>query len=275
MNTSVGTKHAACGFSMIELLVTVVLAGIIFAAMVPVFASALKQTSRDNLRVTATNLAQDRIEKIRSLRFVDITDAHLNDPAFARDLSSPDSEFGSSFTPTGSTKTYTIDPYYVEDVPSAADPKYKKITVTVRWSAGANDYTTMKTVIMNPDAVTTGSTPSSSATPAPYSTTGTNYVLNVFCTNDTVTAAGVTCVRVDSGYNQTMSPSPQHPSPANGLESIWTNLVGGPDVRYRVTVTFQARDEYGVLHPVQTYVNTYKVDDNVPVIIDTNPYVSY
>ena len=33
------------GFSFVELLVTIVLAGIIFAAMVPVFAGALKKTT--------------------------------------------------------------------------------------------------------------------------------------------------------------------------------------------------------------------------------------
>ena len=62
----------ARGFSLVELLVTVVLAGVIFAAMVPVFASALKKTTGDNLRVTAVNIAQDRIEKIRQLPYADI-----------------------------------------------------------------------------------------------------------------------------------------------------------------------------------------------------------
>ena len=89
MNTSVRARHAARGFSMVELLVTVVLAGIIFAAMVPVFASALKKTSRDNFRVTATNIAQDRIEKVRQLASGSPTSTHptsspeLDNPSFA------------------------------------------------------------------------------------------------------------------------------------------------------------------------------------------------
>ena len=52
MSTSIGTKRRARGFSMVELLVSVVLAGVMFAAMVPVFANALKRTTGDNLRVT-------------------------------------------------------------------------------------------------------------------------------------------------------------------------------------------------------------------------------
>ena len=84
-------RRVTSGFSMIELLVTVLLAGIIFAAMVPVFASALKKTSQDNFRVTATNIAQDRIEKIRTLDFIDITTDNLNDSSFA------DNEFGTTF----------------------------------------------------------------------------------------------------------------------------------------------------------------------------------
>ena len=45
------------GFSMVELLVTIVLAGIIFAAMVPFFANALKRTSgrRDSASTPPTS----------------------------------------------------------------------------------------------------------------------------------------------------------------------------------------------------------------------------
>ena len=56
------------GFSLIELLVTILLAVIIFAAMVPLFANALKKSSGDNLRVTATNIAQARIERVQAAR---------------------------------------------------------------------------------------------------------------------------------------------------------------------------------------------------------------
>ena len=63
---------------MIELLVTVVIAGVVFAAMVPFFANALNRTSEDELRVDGTNIAQDRIEQIRLLDYTDITAGNLN-----------------------------------------------------------------------------------------------------------------------------------------------------------------------------------------------------
>ncbi len=55
------------GFSLVELLVTIVLAGIIFLAMVPLFVSGLKTTSTNARRVVATNIAQARLETIRML----------------------------------------------------------------------------------------------------------------------------------------------------------------------------------------------------------------
>ena len=86
--------------------------------------------------MTATNIAQDRVEKIRMLNFADITAANLNDSDFA------DNEFGTSFTTIGG-KTYTIEDYFVVDA-----PKYKTITVKVSWSAAASDSTTVQTVVM-------------------------------------------------------------------------------------------------------------------------------
>src|SRR5450830_57830 len=69
VNTSVRARRAVRGFSMVELLVTVILAGIIFAAMVPVFVSAQQKASGDQMRNVALNAAQDHIEKIRQMPF--------------------------------------------------------------------------------------------------------------------------------------------------------------------------------------------------------------
>ena len=73
------------GFSLVELLITIVLAGIVFAALVPVFVSAQKASSGDKARNVATNIAQDRIEKIRLLGFDQIVDdaSHLRSSTFA------------------------------------------------------------------------------------------------------------------------------------------------------------------------------------------------
>jgi len=257
MNASVRTRHAACGFSMVELMVTVVLAGIIFAAMVPVFANALKTTARDNMRVTATNIAQDRIEKIRMLKYADITTAHLDSATFAN------GQFGVSFTPAGGGRPYTIDSYFVAD-----EPKYKTIEVTVGWPDSLGT-TVVQTVVMDPAAITTGSTtgPTPGVTPAPGSTTGTAYALTVSVTNNTVTSAGVTVVRIDGGRHEVQVPVKQIPNNTNGLTVTWTPLVGGPDVVYRVTVYFQVSG-----HSAESKYTDVHLIDSTPVYFDTDPY---
>ena len=254
MNTR---RHArSAGFSMIELLVTVLLAGIIFAAMVPVFASALKKTSQDNFRVTATNIAQDRIEKIRTLDFIDITTGNLNDSSFA------DNEFGTSFVTIGG-KSYTVESILVVDA-----PKFKTITVKVSWGAGASDSTTVQTVVMDPKAETIGSGPTPSATPSPNSTTGTNYTLVVSVTDDDVDHTyGVRVVRIDNGYNQTQSPSPQIPDSTNALSVSWSPLIGGPNVVYRVTIKFTPPG-----HSLTTLTKDVTMINTTSVYFDTDPY---
>lgn len=258
MNTSVRARHAraARGFSMVELLVTIVLAGIIFAAMVPMFANALKETSRDNFRVTATNIAQDRIEKIRMLNFADITATNLNDPSFA------DNEFGTSVT-TISGKTYTIDNYFVADA-----AKYKTIRVKVAWSTAASDNTTVQTVVMNPAAETSGSTPTPSATPSPHSTTGSAYTLMVSVTDDDVNHAyGVRVVRIDVTPNIIPPPTMQIPDATNALTCSWAPLVGGPDVVYRITIKFTPPG-----HSLMQLTRDVTLIDSTSVYFDTNPY---
>jgi len=256
MSTSVRARHAALGFSMIELLVTIVLAGIIFGAMVPLFVTGLKATTRDNFHVTATNIAQDRIEKIRMLNFADITATNLNDPGFA------DNEFGTSVT-TISGKKYTIDNYFVADA-----AKYKTIRVKVAWSTAATDNTTVQTVVMNPAAETSGSTPTPSATPSPHSTTGTNYTLMVSVTDDDVDHAyGVRVVRIDVTPNIIPPPPQQIPDATNALTCSWFPLVGGPDVVYRVTVKFTPPR-----HSLMTLSRDVTLIDSQSVYFDTNPY---
>jgi type II secretory pathway pseudopilin PulG len=250
-------RHARlAGFSMIELLVTVLLAGIIFAAMVPVFASALKKTTQDNFRVTATNIAQDRIEKIRTLDFIDITSDNLNNATFA------DNQFGTSFV-TISGKSYNVESYFVADA-----PKYKTIRVTVSWSAAASDSTTVQTVVMDPTAEVVGSSPTPSATPSPNSTTGTTYTLMVSVTdNDVDSNYGVKVVRIDNGYNQTQTPAKQVPNASNALSVSWYPLIGGPNVVYRITLKCTPPG-----YSIMTMTKDVTLVDSTSVYFDTNPY---
>jgi len=231
MNTSVRAKPASRGFSMVELLVTVVLAGIIFAAMVPVFAGALKKTTGDNFRVTATNIAQDRLEKVRQLNYADITLANLNSSTYAG------SQFGTSYTPpaSGGSKPYTIS-YSVYPGPSPSPQlNYKKVAVTVTWSgSGPNYTTTLNTIVMDPAAV------SATSTSNPYPTPSGGYTLTVSFKDATqVRSPGVVVTYKVGATTYTPAPtvaqtfSPGLPSKTYTL--IWTGLPGGINTPYTVT----------------------------------------
>jgi type II secretory pathway pseudopilin PulG len=119
------------GFSMVELLVTVVLAGIVFASMVPLFISAEVKSSGDQMRNIALNLAQDRIEKVRQLDFDQITLANLQSGTGQY------SQFGTSWTSYsggGATKTFSIT-YTVNNVAAnGTNPAYVVVKVVVGWA---------------------------------------------------------------------------------------------------------------------------------------------
>ena len=65
--------RAQRGLTMVELLVTIVISSLFLPAMVPVFVMASKSSSADRVRVEALNVAQSRIEAIRSLDYDNIT----------------------------------------------------------------------------------------------------------------------------------------------------------------------------------------------------------
>ncbi len=132
------------GFSFVELLVTIVIAGIAFAALVPVFVQATEKNSADALRLQAANTAQDKIEKIRQLPYSTLaansadtssgqTDPNLYDPAFA------DSQFGPTTSlQTGSGTRVIHTDYDVTLYPAAASglaSQYKIVKVTAWWDA--------------------------------------------------------------------------------------------------------------------------------------------
>lgn len=136
----------AAGFSFVELLVTIVIAGIAFAAMVPVFVAAQQRGAGDNARNQALSLARDRIEKIRVLDYDQIYEANLKSSTW----------FGGEFGDTasisnggGGSKTYSVE-YSVLFVGGQGDgehavsptdaatfgqsEKYKQVTVSVEWA---------------------------------------------------------------------------------------------------------------------------------------------
>ena len=208
------------GFSMIELLVTIIIAGIVFAAMVPFFANALKRTSADELRVDSTNIAQDRIEQIRLLGYADITLSNLN----TTDSSFGDGRFGPSYTLVGESRPYTVT-YEVTPVSDAAAPQ-KVVTVHVSRSGGY--VTTAHTIIQNPAE---GNSSASDAEP-------TNLSLTVYFDNWTyVMSPGVIIRRVQTNVtpNATTTPAPAGQMPTSAKQQVtWNGLIGGPNYTYTV-----------------------------------------
>jgi type II secretory pathway pseudopilin PulG len=119
---------------MVELLVTVLIAGIAFAAMVPFFVGAQQKNADDNMRVITLQLARDKIEKLRQLDYDAITQANLDDELFA------DGQFGNTYvlkSGTGATRNVSIT-YVVANRPTGSangQESYKQVEVSVAWSA--------------------------------------------------------------------------------------------------------------------------------------------
>jgi prepilin-type N-terminal cleavage/methylation domain-containing protein len=256
--------HRNGGFSLIELIVTVVLAGIIFLAMVPLFVSGLKNTSTNTRRVVATNLAQARIEKVRILAdgpspgttagptgFAAITQANLNSATFDGGL------FATTYTPPAGGQAYNITTNVSTDSTSAP---YKTVTVTV---SRPNDgfQTTVNTVIMNPLAVTTTSTSGPTGGNGPFSMTV------AFKNYTEVSSKGVYVVYVNTSptpnVTTTATPTKQVPS-ASATTCTWTNLPGG--MNYLYTVYCNSSDYSTVL-----YTPAFHMLSNGWVKFDTNP----
>lgn len=137
MNASVRARRDARGFSFVELLVTILIAGIAFAAIVPLFVMAQGKNVDDNMRTISLNIARDKLERMRQLDYDSITVPNLNSTTFA------DGQFGTSWVAqsgTGSTKTMSIA-YTVTNYPlGAADGSetYKQVQVSVGWTAPPN-----------------------------------------------------------------------------------------------------------------------------------------
>ncbi len=127
-------RRGEAGFSFVELLVTIIIAGIAFAAMVPLFVQAQKTMSGDQVRNAALQLAQDKMEKVRALDYDLITADNLGSSTFAS------GQFGTSVnwaTGGGGSRTFTVA-YTVALRPQGATEgkeSYKQVTVTVSWTA--------------------------------------------------------------------------------------------------------------------------------------------
>lgn len=142
------SQRGFSGFTLVELLVTIILAGIAFAALVPVFVQAQKTGSGDKARLVAVNLAQSQIELIRDLPYDQINESFLTgDTQAARDAG-----ITTESSAQGDGKTYTVafdveyvyktqdkdgawifTPYQEDDRPTDVVEAYKQVTVDVVW----------------------------------------------------------------------------------------------------------------------------------------------
>jgi type II secretory pathway pseudopilin PulG len=211
---------------MIELLVTVIIASIVFAAMIPFFANALSRTAEDELRVDGTNIAQDRIEQTRLLAFDDITGANLNYSPSPSASPFGDGRFGPTYTLVGESKPYHIE--YEVATPTAS-PSAAAKHVTVRVSREGSDYvTTADTIIQNAAGV------GSSVTEAePTGLTLTVY----FDTYQYVDGAGVVLKRLRKGETTPIEIAPEPPGhfPSAAFPEVkFEELIGGPNYTYSV-----------------------------------------
>lgn len=126
------------GFTFVELLVTIIIAGLAFAAMVPVFVQAQQVSSGEVMRNAALQLAQDKLEKVRGLDYDVIKETDLANDAI------PNGDFGSPVswsTGGGGSRDFAVV-YRVELIDVNGNPgatpgteKYKQVTITTSWTA--------------------------------------------------------------------------------------------------------------------------------------------
>jgi prepilin-type N-terminal cleavage/methylation domain-containing protein len=246
---------ATTGFSLVELLITVVIAGIIFAAMVPFFANALGTTARDARRNDTQLIAQDRIEQVRLLNYGDITQSNLNNPP-SPTTSFGDGRFGTHYQLTRQ-RPYTVQYTVVPQVNA------EQVTVSVS-SANDSYTTTMQTIVKDPapGIVTTDT----GGPTGPLPTTNLSITVSFKNWTEVVTGStkGVWYTRTDTSGNTITS---THVWPTSSSHTVsFTGLDGGSSYTYTVYcyTTFS-----GVTQPFAS--PPFRLLKSARLKFDTNP----
>jgi len=134
LTKATGRGGAQRGLTLVEMLVTIVISAVFFAALVPVFVYAARQSSGDRARVIAANVAQAKLESVRSVDWTLLDE----DAAYFTSTAGEAAGFGSVWPNDegGPVKNYSIA-YEVDFVYSATNPDevvYKLVTVDVFWT---------------------------------------------------------------------------------------------------------------------------------------------
>ena len=131
------------GVTLVELLVTIVLAGIAFAALVPVFVMASQSSSNDRARILATNAAQSTIERLRDLPYDDLYDTDWTDATQAAAI------LGHGLEWKGSSGSLTVQVVPYPEGSGPGSEKYLLTSVTASWTGqgGQSHEVVMKTAI--------------------------------------------------------------------------------------------------------------------------------
>ncbi|HMK93071.1 MAG TPA: type II secretion system protein [Thermoleophilia bacterium] len=225
------------GLSLVELLITVVLAGIIFAAMVPFFYNALKTTSRDARRNDAQLIAQDRLEQSRLVAYGDLTQANLTSGTKTDGSALGDGRFGTTYNLAGQspyTVNYTVE-HIVDTDADATDTDYERVTITV-YTPDHSSHATLSTLVKNPAPGIVSVDSGGGGADLPT----TNLSITVSFKNwadvdHSQTSRGVYFTRTNADGTGAITSSHLYPVSASNPTVVFTNLTGGKTYTYSVT----------------------------------------
>jgi len=142
---STHARRGEAGFSFVELLITIVIAAIAFAAIVPVFVSAQKAGSQDQARIAALNVAQDGLERIRQLPWsvVETTNLLTKSSDLGLPWTSTPTASPTHWVVTDGGKTFSVTP----SVTTSSTQKVVTLTVTWTQAGGATKTLVLKTTM--------------------------------------------------------------------------------------------------------------------------------
>jgi type II secretory pathway pseudopilin PulG len=228
-------RRRTAGFTMIELLLTVVLTGIIFAAVMPLFLNVLARTSDDAHRNDAQYIAQDRLEQVRLLPYATL--AGCTDGGASDVLNNPpsstfgDGKFGPYITLAGQNKPYRVT-YQVTDSTTEEGSVAVKVTVQP-WNTTST--TTLSTIVKNPAPHIVSVDEGGNTGPLPT----TNLTITVSFKNwaDVVQSSskGVFWTRTNTDGTGTITSSHIWPTSSTNSTVTFTGLNGGTGYTYTVS----------------------------------------